>query len=466
MTSIFFRLDLSLTINADVEKNTDDGQVTVTVIDEDIMMKKKQDPLLTSIDCQPETITTTTNNNNNELLDNQETNNENSSIMITNPSDSKSLLSSLSSSSSSSFPSTLISISPSSLALTTNENNTVEPLLKEQEEKKKEEEQHCNDDYNLDGEKKNNSSFVYDDHASGIILINDEPTQTALLRQEKKEKEEKERERPSSPLLTLEQFNQQRTEDESPLQTLSNDLNQMAMTNIDETEERYKKVEIEEIPDDEEVILTQNIDSVEPTDYIHTDDEPTKKTEQSNISTITDDPLKFDNVFSIYEKALSKVVDTSYDESLQPSNSLSKESSSPTTTTGEDPIALRALKRFEERMNAAAKSTKQETNPLTAKGKSSWSGSLSTPRKSLENLFKATDQQLSTIPISTGEESSPSNQSESYIRRRKTFDESSLIYNTTSSIIDKINNNDHGQEEQQQPSAVVVVVENDDKRGE
>jgi hypothetical protein len=430
-------------------------------------MKKKQDLLLSSsTECQPETITT----NNNELVDSQQSHNENSSIMATNPFDSNSVLSAFSSSSSP----PLISISSSSLTLTTNENNTVEPLVKEKEEEKEEEEEEeqkrCSDDYNLDEEKKNNSSFVYDHHASGIILINDEPTQTASLQQEKKEKEgEEEREQPSPPLLTLEQFNQQRTEDESPLQTLSNDLNQMAMTNIDENEERYKKVEIEEIPDDEEAVTTQNIDSIEPTDYIHTDDEPKKKSKQSNISTTNDDPIKFENIFSCYEKVLSKVGDTSYDEPSQPSTILAKESSTTTQQTGEDPIALRALQRFQERMNAAAavKTTKEETNSLSARGKSSWSGSLSTPRKSLENLFKPTEQQLRTIPVSLGEESTTvtsSIQSDSYIRPRKTFDENSLNYGLTSSIIDQINNNDdHIQDEQQQPSA---IVENDDKRGE
>jgi hypothetical protein len=428
-------------------------------------MKKKQDLLLLPIECQNETIT----NINNNLLSDQQTNNENSLLMIANPSDSNSLLSPFSSSSP-----PLISISSSTLTLTTNANDTIEPLPKEKEEEKKEEEQHCNDDYNLDEEKKNNSSFVYDYHASGIILINDEPTQTALLQQEKKEKEEEEeeRERPSSPLPTQEQFIQQRTEDESSLQILSNDLNQMAMTNIDEIEERYKKVEIEEIPDDEEEAITsQNIDLIEPTDFIHTDDELTNKSTQSNVTIINGDPIKFDNVFSCYEKALGKLVDASYDESPQPSTTLSKESSITPQQSADDPIALRALQRFEERMNAvaAAKTPKEETNSFTAKGKSSWSGSLSTPRKSLENLFQKTEQQLRSTPISVGEESSF--QSDSYIRPRKTFDDNSLnygttlnLYSTTSSSIDQMINDDHQLEEQLPPSA--PIGENDDKRGE
>jgi uncharacterized protein YxeA len=462
-------LDLSLSTNIDVGKNNNDGQL----LDEEISMKKKQDPLLSLVECQIETIT---NINYNNSLDNQQTNHENSSTMITNPIHSNVLLSSVVSPSCSSSSPLLISISPSSLMVTANENDTFEPLLKEkeEEEEKKEEEQRCNDDYNLDGEKKNNSSFVHNYHASRILLINDEPTPTALLKQEKKEKEE-ERERASSPLPTLEQFNQQRTEDESPLQTLSNNLNQMAMTNNTDHEERFNKVEIEEIPDDEEeAVITQNIDSIEPTDYIHTDDEPTKKPTQSNVTTLNDDPIKFDNVFSCYEKALAKAVDTTYDETAMS-----------TQQSADDPIALRALQRFEERMNAAAaaaaaattKTVKDEPNSLATKGKSSWSGSLSTPRKSIENLFKTTEQQIRPTPsVSTTEESSPitsSITSDSYIRPRKTFDDNTLnygvtldLYGTTNSTNDQNNNNnnnDHHQvEEQLQPTA---IVETDDKRG-
>jgi hypothetical protein len=369
--------------------------------------------------------------------------------------------------------------------LTTDENKTIEPLSKEKgEEKIEEEQQRCNDDYNVDEEKKNTSSFVHDYHASGIILINDEPTQTALLYQEKKEKEEEEeRERPSSLLPTLEQFNQQRTEDESPVQTLSNDLNTTAMTNIDENEERYKKVEIEEISDDEDGISTQSVDSSEPTDYIHTDDEPKKSKQsssQSNVTTTTtssttDDSLKFDNVFSCYEKALAKVVDT-YHETSEPLTTLAKESIITSQQPANDPIALRALQRFEERMNAAAaaKTTKDETNTLAAKGKSPWSTSLSTSRKSLDNILKEEEQQLRPTPISFNDESktvpSSSSLSDSYIRPRKTFDDNSLNYGTslnlfgiTSSTLDKTNNDDYKLEKQPEPS---TLVDNVSQRGE
>ncbi|CAF1146701.1 unnamed protein product [Adineta steineri] len=473
--------DTPAMIITDVSKNNDDGQLPVTVSEviclseEEIMMRVKQGPLLsTTMECPTDTIT----NLNHESVDNQLTNEENSSAVITNPSDSNLMSSSL----------PLISIAPPpSLTLTTDENKSIEPLSKEKGEEKIEEEQRCNDDYNADEEKKNISSFIHDYHASGIILINDDPAQTALLHEEKKEKEEEEegeRERPSSPLPTLEQFNQQRTEDESPVQTPSNALNTMATANIDENEELYKKVEIEEIPDDEEeVISAQNDESIEPTDYIHTDDEPkqSSSSSQSNNTTINDDSLKFGNVLSCYEKALSKVADTTYDESLEPSIAvLAKESLITPQEPANDPIALRALQRFEERMNAAAaavKTTREDTNSLANKGKSPWSASLSTSRKSLENLLKDEEQQFRSTAVSFNDElksASSSSQADSYIRPRKTFDDNSLnygtalnLFTTTNSTTDhKTNNDDDDQkleeeEQQQQPS---TIVENDDDK--
>ena len=425
-------------------------------------MKIKQDPLSPPNECQCETIT----NIDNDLVDEQETNHPKSSTTIIDPLDSD-----ITSSVVSSSP-LLISISPSSsssspsLTLTTNENDTFEPFVEEEE--RKEEEQRCNDDYNLDEEKKNNSSLVYDYHASGILLINDEPTQTGLLGQEKKEKEEEkeERERASSPLPTLEQSNQQRTEDESSLQTLPNNFKPLAMiinpenSSDDNVDERFKKIEVEEIPDDEETLVNENNQSIEPTDYIHTDEEPRKKSTLSNLPPAIDDPpIKFNNVFSCYEKALAKVVDTPLEES-----------STNTQQSAEDPIALRALQRFEQRMSAAAaaaatKPNKEESNLLATKGKSSWSGSSSMSRKSLENLLKATEQQeLRPAPTST---ESSTNQSDGYIRPRKTFEDHSSNYGATldSHQTSSLSNDPTttNTEEQLQPTA---IVENDDKRGE
>ncbi|CAF0997059.1 unnamed protein product [Adineta ricciae] len=430
------------------------------------------------MECHTEIITTI----NNDSVESQLTNTENSSPVLTNPADSDLT---------SSFPTTTTSPpspppppAPVPATFTTDENKTIESLSKEKGEEKieeEEEEQRCNDDYNIDEEKKNTSSPIHDYHASGIILINDEPTQTALLHEEKKEREEqveREKERPSSPLPTLEQFNQQRTEDESPAQTLSNDLNSMAMVSTDEKDELYKKVELEELPDDEEDATAQNVDTIEPTDYILTDDEPKKSKQssptQSASTNIVDDAIKFDNVFTCYEKAMSKVVDK-YDDVSEPSIVSAKESLITNQEPANDPIALRALQRFEQRMNAASanKTTKDDLNPLTPKGKSSWSTSLSTSRKSLENLLKDEDQQLRLTAISLGDEiktetTNSSAQADSYIRPRKTFDDSSLnygtllnLYTTTNSTKDKINHDDQKSDKEQQPSA---TIDNDDKR--
>lgn len=390
---------------------------------------------------------------NNDLVDEQETIDPKDSTMIINPLDAD-----ITSSVVSSSP-LLISISPSSsssLLLTTNENDTFEPLV-EEERKEEEEEQRCNDGYNLDEEKKNNSSLVYDYHASGILLINDEPTQIGLLGQERKEKEkEEERERASSPLPTLEQSNQQQTEDESSLQTLSNDFNPLTMItnpeninddhNVDD--ERFKKIEVEEIPDDEETLVNENNQSIEPTDYIHTDDEPRKKSTSTLPTKLDDPPIKFDNVLSCYEKAFAKIVDTSPEESVIN-----------TQQSTEDPIALRALKRFEQRMSAAAAAaTKEETNSSAIKAKSSWSGSSSLSRKSLENLLKATEQQeLRPAPAVP-----PTPQFNADLPIRKTSDDHSSNYELT---LDSHPTNDPSTsiEEQLQPRA---IVENDDQRGE
>ena len=449
----------------------------ICLSEDEIIMSTEQGPLLsTTMECHTEIITKI----NNDSVESQPTNIENSSPVLTNPADSDLT---------SSFPITTSPPPPAPVpaTFTTDENKTTESLSKEKGEEKIEEEeeqqQRCNDDYSIDEEKKNTSSPIHDYHASGIILINDEPTQTALLHEEKKEREEeaeREKERPSSPLPTLEQFNQQRTEDESPAQTLSNDLNPMAMVSTDEKDELYKKVELEELPDDEEDTTTQNVDAIEPTDYILTDDEPKKSKQssptQSASTNVVDDAIKFDNVFTCYEKAMSRVVDK-YDDVSEPSIVSAKESLVTNQEPANDPIALRALQRFEQRMNAASasKTTKDDLNPLTPKGKSSWSTSLSTSRKSLENLLKDEDQQLRPTTISLGDEiktetTNSSSQADSYIRPRKTFDDSSLnygtllnLYTTTNSTKDKINHDDQKSDKEQQPSA---ILDNDDKRGE
>lgn len=470
---LFLCLDLSSLIHANADKNNDDGQFPVNaselvcLSEEETMMRKKESPSLSYTDCQTEVIT---NIHNDSIVDDQQTSNQHDSVIITNPVESN----------------LLSSIDSSSLTLTTNENKTNEYLLKEKEEEKKEEQQHCSDDYNVEEEKKNNSSFVHDYHAPGIILRNDELRQTVLLEQEKKEKEEREeRERPSSPLPTLEQFNKQRIEDESPIQSLSNNLNKMATANTDYDDERYKKIEIEEIPDEDDLLQQQNIASIEPTDCILTDDEPKQPQRQSSSPLtkpiLSDEPIPFENVFQFYETAMSKIVDLQDD----PSNIVNTTLSSTTSQlSADDPIALRAIKRFEERMNAAAPKTFKDdmnTKSPKPKPKSSWSGSLSSSRKSLENLFKNIEQQISPNPIQVDGSNNNDGSTDTYIRPRKTFDDKNFNYGTTldsvtqesSSIVDKTidddNANDDGQkvkeveEEKELPSN---IVENDDKRGE
>jgi hypothetical protein len=469
LTSLL-HLDTSSSIICHDSKTNDDIQsLSVTEsklltdkkdLTEDMTIKPTEEFISLPIECQNETMT---------IIDQYQPMNidNNSCLMITD-----SCTSNLPSSS-------LLSIS-SSLITNTNEKETVELLVKEIEEEKKEEEHY--DDDNVGEEEKNNCNVVQNYHASGTILIHDEPTQALLLDQEKKEKEEEqETERPSSPLLlTLEQSNQQRPEDEPPVQSLSKNSEQIIMVDIDKIEKLYKTVEIEEVSDEEDVVLTQNKQLIEPTDCILTDDEP-KISRQSNITNPNDPCLKCDSVLSCYEKALSKTVET-IDDSIKLPHVPSKEHQIPlpsttTTTTKrsqraeDDPIALRALERFEQRMNAAvaAKTGNDETNLLSNKGKSSWSGTLTSPRKSIENLFNP-NQTLQSTPVSNGEETPISpRQRDTFIRPRKTMlDDLGLNFNMTMNVFGTVQNsstdNDiQKSEEQHQPTA---IVENDDKRGE
>jgi len=327
------------------------------------------------------------------------------------------------SNSSSIQPPSPLEISTPSTTMTTTTTTAHESLVNE--------EQRCNgvDEKEIESKeeekeekKKNNSSFTHDDvdnddphHASGIILVNDELGQTALSREEKKEDEdereeeegeeteEEERERASSPLpaIVREQSKPHRTEDESAISI----VNSIPM----DEDQIYKKVELEEIPDEEES-QTFVDKTIEPTDFLLIDEEPKKTTTTVSTAPTVPPPApmppKFDPLVSCYEKVLAKLADGT-DESL-----------STTSVQGQaaeqDPIALRALQRFEERMSAATTkkpTSKEEPNSFSAKGKSSWSGSMTTPRKSLENLFKSTEMSLST------------SNSDGYIKPRKTFDD-------------------------------------------
>ncbi|CAF4364903.1 unnamed protein product [Rotaria sordida] len=81
------------------------------------------------------------------------------------------------------------------------------------------------------------------------------------------------------------------------------------MSNIDNNEQLYKTIEIEEIPDEDDDLLKQNNYLIEPTDYILTDDElkiSRQKSQKSHKSTTNDISFEFDPVLSCYEKAFSK----------------------------------------------------------------------------------------------------------------------------------------------------------------
>ena len=429
-------------------------------------MKTRQEPISSTITCQEEIIT----NVNNNFDQHEKINKSSDSLFMTTDSCTTNSLS----------PSSLIStFSP--LMRNSNEDQTIKILSKEAEEEKKKE--YCDDD-NVRAEEENNCNVEHNYHASGTILINNEPTQAVLLEQEEKEKEGEEqeqeqvKERPSPPLLTLEQCNQQRIEDESPVQILSNNIKKFIMSNIDENEKQYKKIEIEEIPDEEEALLEQNNHSIEPTDYILTDDEPKMprpSSSKSNIPSTYKGSVPDDMVLSCYEKALSKTMEK-IDDLVSPSNVSFEESQVPSTVKcnqrpEDDPIALRALQRFEQCMNAAiaAKTGNEDTNSLFVKGKSSWSGTVSNPRKSLEHVFQC-NQQVQSTHVSNNEQSttiSPS-QRDSFIRPRKAIlDDSGTDLGMKPNLFEPTQDNstdddNYQSKEQQQPT---IVLENGAKQG-
>ncbi len=448
MTSLF-HLD---TLSLNDCKNNDIQQPIELLTDEDMTNETEEKSNLSLVESQNETII---NINNSELI---------SDLCTLN------------------YPSSSLLLSiPSSLTTNINENKPIEFLPKEidEEEEEKKEEEHC-DDNNVDVEKKNNSNIEQNDHASGTILINGEPTQAVLFEQEKKEKEEEqETKRPSSLLPTSESCNQSQPEDESSsVPTLLNKLDELTMTNIDDNEQRYKTIEIEEISDEENDLSIKNNYTIEPTDCILTDDElhiSRKSSSQSNIKTRNNIPLKVDPVLSCYEKALSNAVEK-IDDSIKLKNRPSKEQQLPPITKHhqrpeDDPIALRALERFEQRMNAvAAKTSNDETSPSATKRKSSWSGTLTTPRKSLENLLKI-NQPLQSNSTSNSEESTTPPQRDTFIRPRKTIlDDLGLNFGMTLNLFGTVqsnstndNDNHHKLEEQQQPTA---FVQGDNKQSE
>ncbi|CAF4215149.1 unnamed protein product [Rotaria socialis] len=478
----------SILICYDGKTNDDAQQSSKIILDllrdvkslqEDMKIKTKQD--LTEYENE---IFTPTNNDSDHYeqmnINNNNNNNNNNSRTINDSCDSHS-------------PSSSLLLKSSSLLTNADDDKTIELLpteilavvVKEEEEEEKKEEEHCDDDNddNVRVEKKNQCDVEHNNHhALGTILINDESTQPVLLEQEKKEnEEEQEKERP---LPTLEQCNHQQFEDESFVKILSNNLeNKLIMSkNIDDDhEERYKTIEIEEIPDEDDELSEVNNRSIEPIDCILTDDELQQVPRQTSTKPAivpTDDKIFFhDTVISSYQKAMLKIIDT-VDDPMKPSNSSSKDSQSPLVTTSaqrpeDDPIALRALKRFEQSMNAAmaTKGGNDDVNASIAKGKSSWSGTLSAPRKSLDNVFKH-DQSNSSVTDeqSTTKIASPLiSPRDAFIRPRKTIlDDIGINLGLSRNLFGMVQNNstndeNHKIEEQQMP---IAILENNVQQGQ
>ncbi|CAM4740130.1 unnamed protein product [Rotaria magnacalcarata] len=465
-------------------KTNDDAQQSATIIldllrdvkslQEDMKIKTKQH----LIEYENETFTPT--NNDSDHYEQMNINNNNN-----NNNNSRAINDSCNSHSPSSSSSLLLKYS-SSLPTNANEDKTIElsptEILavvvkeeeEEEEEERKKEEEHCDDD-NVRVEKKNKCDVEHNyHHATGTILINDESTQPALLEQEKKENEEEQEN--EQPLPTLEQCNQQQFENESLIKILSNNLETkliMSKTIDDNNEERYKTIEIEEIPDEDDELSEVNDRSIEPIDCILTDDElqpvPRQTSTKPNIVPTNDKAFFHDPIISSYQRAMSKIIDT-VDDPMKPSNSSSKDSQSPLVTNSaqrpeDDPIALRALKRFEQSMNAAmaTKGGNDDVNASIAKGKSSWSGTLSAPRKSLESVFKH-DQSNSSVTDeqSTTKIASPLiSPRDAFIQPRKTIlDDIGINLGLSRNLFGMVQNSstndeNHKIEEQQMPIAIL-----------
>lgn len=473
-------LDTSSLLICDDSKTNDDTQQSSTIIadlltdvknlNEEMKITTKQD----LIEFEKEFISTI--NHEFDQHEQMNVNNNNNSTMIIDPCNLNSL-----SSSSSLLLLKSSSSSPASLPATgTNGDKTIELLQKEIEEGKKEEEQ--SDDDNIHVEKKNKCNVEHNhNYTSGIILINDESTPAVLLEQEKKEDEdEQEKERP---MLVLEQTNSELDDDKSMIKVLPNNSQPNSnMSNILNDDEQYKKVELEEIPDEDDQ-LNSNNQSIEPIDCILTDDELQIPRQSTNRTKVNNKSRENDPIFSCYQKAMSKLIDNNEDL-IKPTNTLSNDLQIPSSTKStqrleDDPIALRALKRFELSMNAAmaTKPTNDDANLSLIKGKSSWSGSQSAPRKSLENVFK-TD---STTSDEQSKPTSLTSQRDAFIRPRKTFDDigmnlglsrnlSTTVHNkstdnNTTISSNNNNNNEHNHKiEEQQPP--IAVIENNEKQGQ
>ena len=478
-----FHLDVSLTISNLHEAQQQSPSLTAAAAAEEMTVNDNQQSVVSPMEYQEEKTSNPIHS---------ETNEEQSiDIQHSNPP----MITTSSSSDVSTAASSLLPISSSSRPSTTDltENKKTSEHSGEEEGERKEAKEEYRHDNTVDVEKKNNCSSELNHHASGIVLTNVDSLPTVFLPQEKKEDDdddngegEQERqlqpqpreghsERPTSSTPREGQCNQQPLlNDESIVATLLNDQKKVTMSSAGDAEQRYKAVEIEEIPDDEETLLEQRKNSIEPTDYIHTDEElqvsRRQSLSQSNASSSTDVAYQFGTVLSCYEKALAKAVETLDDSivslpippqisSLPPIRPTLPVDTHKAQRPEDDPIALRALQRFEQRMNAAV-TTKTAPDEATAKGKSSWSGTPSNPRKSLENIFKNKPSLQSSTTSTNDETIITASQPDTFIRPRRTMlDEGGFSFGLTLNLFGPASANDtqrtdHHAEEQELPKAM------------
>ena len=255
-----------------------------------------------------------------------------------------------------------------------------------------------NDDDEEEEEKKNNCN----EQSTSTILADGKSTVSIAGNEEEEEKEQPQQQQQQSDTLAQYQENSPSSSTEQNL------INQQVVAMADDDDdddnnERYKQIEIEEIPDEDDDLSIRNNSSIEPIDCILTDDELKPPKSSSQLPPVP--------------KRIQRPED--------------------------DPIALRALERFEQRMSAAKTTTataQNETNSsTTSKPRSSWSTTPSTPRKSFENLLNTST-----------DESTITNQRDSFIRPRKTMlDELGLNFGLTTNS-----------KEQTQPTAII----NDDNK--
>lgn len=286
-------------------------------------------------------------------------------------------------------------------------------------------------------EKKNNCNGEFRTNATGIVLTHTESIDDDVAAIEREKKEEQE-----LLLLLVEQQTRQNNEQASTEKEYLSDLlfagnsdnhrqiPTMAEPDVNQT--CYTKIELEELPDDEELLSEQAKQHIEPVDFILTDEEQKK-----HSTSINEDRRVPSKVFADKPP-------------LVPSSTSQRPE--------DDPIAQRALQRFEQRMNAAVNSRASSVDgkSIPTKGKSSWSGSMTMPRKSVENLFKSRTNSIEN------DETMSTSQNESFIRPRRTFlDDSQLNLLMQPVSSENVSTKQHQTEDQQIPTD--IIDENNNK---